>query len=309
MTSPPLITVAICSHNRAAFVDKAVASLAAQTLAPRKFDVLIVDNASSDDTGAVVQRWVAADSRVRGVREDRLGLSHARNRAIAETSARYLAFLDDDAIASPRWLECLLEAFESVSPAPIAVGGPVTPIWGAPRPAWLVDGIRGCLTIVDWGDKPRSLDLSREYIAGANMAFERDALVAIGGFDVGLGRVGGRLLSGEEILVLRQLVRRGGIVHYDPRASVQHYVPPERLDKRWFYQRYYWEGISQAVGDVRLNGLSAVQRVRPALRSIYNLLRSRRWSGLFAADDGRRLRSRLETLRQASRIYGYLRFR
>jgi glycosyltransferase involved in cell wall biosynthesis len=307
MNPTPIITVAICTHNRAAFVEKALASLMSQSAPASAFDILVVDNASSDGTSQLVERWSAKDARVRGVREERLGLSYARNRAIEEAKARYLAYLDDDAIAAPDWVQSLLDAFRNVQPNPVAVGGPVRPIWGGPPPSWLGDGMRGVLTIIDFGERGHVIqDLYREFIAGANMAFELTALREVGGFDVGLGRVGKRLLSGEEILLLRQLGQRGGSVYWEPRAIVQHYVPADRLNKDWFYRRYYWDGISQAIGDIRLNRLGIGRRIFQVLRSTKGYLLSGRYRGMLFGDETRRMGARLETLRYLSKMYGYL---
>ena len=99
----PLLTVAICTHNRAPYLDKALASLLRQTADAASFEILVVDNASTDDTRSVVERSRALRPDIRYVHEARLGLSHARNRAIAETGTPVIAFLDDDAIASHPW--------------------------------------------------------------------------------------------------------------------------------------------------------------------------------------------------------------
>lgn len=294
--APITITVALCTHNRAAYLRKALASLAQQTAGG--FDILVVDNASNDDTPAVVRAMQRELPRLRSVHEPRLGLSHARNRALHETSTRYIAYLDDDAVAGPGWVEALLNVFATVRPRPVVVGGPVHPIWLAPRPAWLGDRIRGCLTIIDWGGERRFIDGRRQFIVGANMAFEREAVLACNGFDPELGRIGDRLMSGEEMVLQRQLIARGGRICYEPAAAVQHHVHPDRLDKRWFYERFYYEGVSQAVSETRSRSLGRLPRYGVALRKLASGLRRGRWhQALIGSDERTRLASRLEALR------------
>ena len=301
------ITVAICTHNRAEYLRKALRSLARQTLAPDAFDILVVDNACTDGTPTVVQSMRGELPRLRCVPEPRLGLSHARNRALRETSSRYIAYLDDDALATPGWLESLLNAFGAVQPPPVAVGGPVHPIWMAPRSAWLSDRIRGCLTIVDWGGERRIVNGRREFIVGANMAFVRAEVLACGGFDPDLGRVGQRLLSGEEMLLQRQLGARGGGICWEPAAAVHHHVHENRLDKRWFYDRFYCDGVSLAFNEVHWRSLGRLQRVQVAFRRLASGLRRGRWhQALLGRDEKTRLASRLEAVRTLTSVYTLL---
>jgi len=302
-----LLTVAICTHNRAAYLELALQSLWAQSAAASAFDVLVVDNASSDATPAVVERARASRPDIRYVREPKLGLSHARNRAIAETQSPVIAFLDDDAIAAPLWVERLLHCFTQLSPRPVAVGGPIHPIWEAPRPPWLADSLLGYITVLERRGSAH-LDLSKQLIFGANMAFDRQALVDIGGFSVALGRVGERLLSGEEMLLLRQLHARGACGYYDEQASVRHHVAASRLSKSWFYRRIYWDGLSTALINIELQRLHGMRRVLAALRDLRShLFRGRLWQMLPGVGDQRsRFDARCRTLAALSRTLGYL---
>lgn len=301
------ITVVICTHNRAGYLDKALESLAAQTAAPGSFDVLVVDNASTDDTRRTVAHWQMRCPRIRYVREDRLGLSHARNRGLGETTSAYIAYLDDDAIAEPQWVETVLRAFASHQPIPAAVGGPVHPIWETSRPPWLPDSLLGLLTVVQWQGGSRFLDLRREFIAGANMAFARDRLAEIG-FDTSLGRVGQKLLSGEEILLMRLLLRNGEAVYYDTGASVRHHVPANRLNKRWFYRRVCWDGLSLAIINIRLHDMNRRRRIESALKELgRHVLRGHVWRVLpFVGEPRARLAARCQSLRVLWMAYGYL---
>lgn len=241
----PAISAIICTHNRATYLPAAIESVIGQDLPATAFELIVVDNCSTDDTRRVVSRYGA---RVRLVEEAELGLSHARNAGWRAARGTWVALLDDDAVAKPGWLRALLRAFEEVEPTPGCVGGRVTPIWEAPRPEWLSDRLALNLTMIDWTDTPHPIvDLTREWLAGANLAFPRAVLERTGGFSTRLGRIGSRLLSGEEILLQRRLLAEGHGCWYEPRAEVGHRIPPDRLRPGWFRRRAYSQGLSDAL--------------------------------------------------------------
>ncbi|HYF06364.1 MAG TPA: hypothetical protein VD970_02000, partial [Acetobacteraceae bacterium] len=111
--------------------------------------------------------------------------------------------------------------------------------------AWLPDALVPALTVVDLGPERRALRAG-EWVAGANIAFRREALLAHGGFAVNLGRIGGAasLLSNDETDLIERIAAAGGIVVYEPAAEVEHFVPPERLTQAWFRRRMAWQAVS-----------------------------------------------------------------
>jgi glycosyltransferase involved in cell wall biosynthesis len=94
----PVLAVVIATHNRASYLEKALDALSAQTLPSHTFEVIVVDNASTDATREVVSGRIRASRNLRYLPEPRLGASVARNAGWQATSAPYIAFLDDDAI-------------------------------------------------------------------------------------------------------------------------------------------------------------------------------------------------------------------
>ncbi len=242
----PQISVIICTYNRVDRLAAALASLTRQTLDPAAFEVLVVDNNSIDTTADLVQRMRAQPFKLRYLLESHQGLSLARNRGCHEARAGILAFLDDDAIAAPGWLACLWEDFTRRSVRPTCVGGRVEGLWERPRPSWCHDGLLGYYSLLDLPMQAPAV-LPHEYVFGCNMAFDRAALAAIGGFPVVLGRVGSSLISGEETLVQDALRDRGGQILYDPRAAVQHLVEARRLSKAWMLRRLYCQGVTEVL--------------------------------------------------------------
>ena len=189
----------------------------------------------------------------------------ARNTGWHQAKGRYLAYLDDDAIASPHWLTAIEEGFAS-TPGVGVVGGRVDPIWEGIRPHWLSDDIALSLTIVDWSNNIKIIpDVQVEWLVGANMAISSEAMARVGGFHPSLDRVGKRMLSSGDVFLQKQVIREGYSVLYHPNAVVRHLVPLSRLRKRWFIRRYYSQGLSDAAMQLIEEKPNIKQRLRLSL--------------------------------------------
>jgi glucosyl-dolichyl phosphate glucuronosyltransferase len=198
----------------------------------------------------------------------RPGLSGARNTGLARATGEVVAFLDDDAVADPDWLERLAAGYGS--PEVVGVGGAVLPAWEAGRPRWFppeFDWVVGC----SYTGLPRGRQPVRNLI-GANMSYRREVFDLVGGFSEGLGRLGTRPLGCEETeLAIRIGQRRPGArLLYDPSAVVHHLVPRHRARWPYFRARCYAEGRSKAVvsrlvgaGDALASERDYVRRVLP----------------------------------------------
>lgn len=276
------ISAVICTFNRDSYLRKAIQSLVDQTLDADAYEILIVDNRSTDNTKKVVTEEFSHLSNLRYLYEPIQGLSQARNTGWQNASGEYIAYLDDDAIAFPQWLEKIVEVFETVRPQPGGVGGKVEGIWEIPRPSWLSDQLLAHLTVVDWSDRPITLN-EQQFLAGANMAFSKHILEKIQGFRVELGRKGNRLLSNEDLLLRNQLDEMGYSCFYHPEISVQHHIPKSRLNQRYFINRLYWQGVSNAILLTSQDSLSGSKRLQLAKNSIAKLWRDRRHLPLLTA--------------------------
>jgi len=241
------ISAVICTLNRAAYLAKAMESLVNQTYPKEYYEIIVVDNGSTDNTREVVEQFSQL-ARIRYIHEPIKGLSRARNTGWQAASGKYVAYLDDDAIACPHWLDKMMEAFETAEPRPASVGGKAVPLWESERPAWLEDRMLGAYAIVDWGKQARFFKpLSPEHHVGCNIAYTRTVLQECGGFNVNLGRKGGNLLSNDENLIRQYIDSHGLGIYYDPEILVEHVVPKERLTRRFMLRRRFWQGISDVV--------------------------------------------------------------
>ncbi len=268
------ISAIICTHNRDTYLGGAIDSLLAQNTAIG-FEVIVVDNGSSDRTAEVVKQRLA-DPRLKYVFEPVLGLSVARNTGAVNASGEILAYLDDDAVASTSWLQILYSAYQENSKLAIA-GGKVTLLWpeGTQPPRWLSPGLAGNLGAYDLGTTVIYIENPGLTPRGLNYSIRSSFLKEIGGFDTNLGRVGKNLLSNEELQMTELALKRGWQVAYLPDALVAHNVSPERLNRSWFFSRGWWQGISECYRE-QLAGKAGIGQLQRGserfLRGLYKTI-------------------------------------
>jgi glycosyltransferase involved in cell wall biosynthesis len=224
------ISIIIPSHNRATLILQAVRSALSQSYPADHYEIIVVDNASSDGTVHNVSNLQQeAGSRLRYLREDRLGLHHARHAGARVARGELLVFTDDDATFDSGWLQAYGRAFAEHSQM-AAAGGPVRPIWEAPPPKWLLDFIGDAKTF-----PPLSLMQPHDgfrldpkgFFFGVNMAIRREILFAVGGFNPEL--IGGFTVGDGESGLNRKLQKRGCAIGYVPDALVYHHIPRGRM--------------------------------------------------------------------------------
>ena len=248
--SGPQISAVICTYDRYELLPGAIESLQRQTRSADEYEILIVDNSPDHAASETFAKRYRSSSNVRWIVERKAGLSNARNVGAREAHAPLVAYLDDDAVATPSWLETLESAFSDFGESAHAVGGRVDPIWGASRPDWLADDLLGSVSVVNWGGQARYAR-PKEWVAGTNLAFRTDRLLDVGGFSIHLGRhrTGHSLLSNDETDVINRLNEIDGRLVYEPNAIVGHLVTPERLTQSWFRRRTVWQATSEYMLD------------------------------------------------------------
>lgn len=272
---PRSVTVAVCTFQRYGLLQGAIASVLPQ-VDGRSTRLLVVDNSPDGEEAAAFARSYVGDASIQFLHEPLPGVSAARNMALSACdSQEIIAFLDDDALALPGWVDAIRNGFREGGDRAAVVGGPVEPGWPRERPRWLHDEALTYLSLVDLGPKRRAL-AEREWLAGTNMAFRAGTLAAAGGFDRRLGRIGTRgLLSNEDIEAQRRLGASGWTRLYEPSAKVRHLIDPARLTQGWFRQRVAWQAISNHLVDPRRIAADAER----AANGITNFLRALPVSG------------------------------
>lgn len=238
------ITAVICTRNRKAFLVKCLDSLLNQTLPREKYEILVIDNGSTDGTRDVLKTYEIQHG-VRWIYEPVIGLSRARNTAWKHARTNYMGYIDDDAVAEKCWLEKALNCFLQVKPAPVWIGGAIHLEWETARASWINEELSQPLGKLYWGDEPRFLAQS-ERLGGGNSFYAVSFLSKIGGFNEKLGRKD-VLLSGEETELQKRAQAMGHALYYHPKISIHHFVPMDRMQPSWFYRRYFWGGISDYI--------------------------------------------------------------
>ena len=245
------VSVLIATFNRAELLGDTLDVLAqSDAPGPRSWDVVVIDNNSRDHTRQVVEaRQRSFPVPLRYVFESRQGRSAALNTGHRVTTAPLILYTDDDVHVAPRWL--------SVGAAALAegwdyIGGPVDPLWQAPRPAWLHQTLHGTIAILDYGTSRFVFEDRQRVPLGANMGIRRALLDRIGGFREDLGRSTGKRILGQEVpdlLARARAVRARGL--YVPDFRVEHHVPATRLTKSYFRRWWYGKGASKASLELR----------------------------------------------------------
>jgi glycosyltransferase involved in cell wall biosynthesis len=242
----PTISAIICTHNRSQYLKRAIESLVNQTLARTSYEIIVVDNCSSDETRRIVTEKYQHIDNLRYAYEPILGVCRARNNGWKQAKGTYVSYLDDDATAATDWLEKIVELFVTIKPSPVCVCGKVELAWETRRPSWLNDLLLPYLAHADWSETRTTLD-PEQWPVNTNMAFAKQILHRLDGFPTFLSKVGNKLLTGEDRYVQLKLHDMGYDCLYDPHIQVKHYILSYRLTKRWFIRNAFWVGVTLAV--------------------------------------------------------------
>jgi len=284
-------TVLIATYNRAELLDRTLASIRQLRAAPgRRWDVIVVDNNSSDDTRAVVERQ-ARDFPVplAYLFETRQGRSSALNAGIAVSRGTVIAMTDDDVLVDAGWLDAACDALLLPADPSIAyAGGPVAPLWQSPPPPWL-DRTRGDLwgtiAIQDHGGAPFVYEAMRKVPLGANMAVRRSLFEAAGTFRADLGRTNSKRVLGQEVPDLLVRARAAGLRGlYLPAMRVEHHIPTSRLTRRYFRRWWFGKGASRATleRDRPVTELGVDLRSTPHLLGVPRYMYGSAWRDLLS---------------------------
>jgi GT2 family glycosyltransferase len=313
MTQRLDLSVVIATYNRAHLLGDALAALAGQQTPPGlRWEVIVVDNNSRDDTPRVVAGMTGRmPMPTRYVLETKQGMSHARNRGVRESGGAVVGILDDDVLPWPDWAAGVVTRMEEWKAD--GIGGRILPRWETPPPRWLAGNRQlqqYCFAILDHAE---SCELTypvqgRGQIWGSNMAFRREVFDDVGYFDTGLGRSGDRLYrGGEEQLFVNRALQHGWRMVYDPSVAVYHRIGADRLRKGYLRKFFLHHGEGHARADTSAHS----RRILGAPRWAW-FLSARRlasWSShtLLARPDA--FARELDFLYECGKLWGYWKFR
>lgn len=261
------VSLIIATYNGGSRVSKTLHSLIKQTLPKEFWDVVVVDNNSTDNTSEVVKTFISEnkDINIKLVFEPKQGLSNARNCGIANSKGEYLVFVDDDELLGEELLRTYFDYFDT-RPFSVAAGGKILPVYETTKPKWLSFVTeRAVASTVDHGKKEKPFPKG-SYFIGGNMGIRRSAIELCGEFDPSLGRMGNTLLGGEEKDMYNRLLTLNQEIGYLPGAVIYHIIPPQRLTKEHLITLAFKIGQSEQI------------RTRNISQKAY---KNRLWSELF----------------------------
>lgn len=235
------LSIVICTYNRVELLPIIFESLANQTAPRNQFEILLVDNGSTDSTKQTTEKYFVKIPNMRYAYEPEIGLSSARNHGWRQAHGKYVGFLDDDCKLPAGWLGHALRVAMEIGPH--GFGGPYYPFYNSPKPAWFKEEYGSHVQ----GEAPRALE-ENEYLDGGNMFIRRDILQSFGGFRADMGMKGQEIAYGEETQFFKRLrsEMKEVVLFYDPSLFVYHLVRAEKM-KLWSAPiRFFLSGMYSA---------------------------------------------------------------
>jgi glycosyltransferase involved in cell wall biosynthesis len=228
-------SIVICTRNRADYLKTALESLFAERGDPDMYEVIVIDNASADDTHVICRPYLSQYDHFRHVVEPRVGISSARNRGYKEAKHDWIAYLDDDVLVKPGYLDRLFHIINNHTYD--CVGGVYEPWYRHGKPKWLKDEyVSHTSTMKGIGV------LQKGYASAGIMVIKKTMLEKFGGFSERLGMHDTKLAYGEESHLQYRMRLQGHIIGFDPDWQVYHAVRKEKLSILWFIRSFYARG-------------------------------------------------------------------
>jgi glucosyl-dolichyl phosphate glucuronosyltransferase len=252
-SGPIKVTVAIPTYNRADFLRQTLAGVIAQQFPREHFEILVLDNNSTDQTRSVVTEFAAAAPAPRYILETQQGLDYARNRAIREARGDIILFGDDDILVQPDWIaQMSVPLLADVAQRIGAVGGEVIPIFPDGLPDWVREWHAPLAFRADLGPiDPRHSPM------GANLAFPKWVFDRLGLFHTALDRAAGNYFSGGDSEMIRRVRSAGLEVWFSPGAAVKHQMPASRTTFRYARRHAFDSARSRVIDRANQPGSTA----------------------------------------------------
>ena len=254
-----LLSVIIPTRNRKELLEIVLRSLTRQTLSQDEFEVIVIDNGSTDKTVEIIEIFKREIKHLQYFYEEEPGLHVGRHLGLKKATSDILVYADDDIEAFASWLEGIKESFQDKDVG--LVGGKCLPKFEITPPQWLNDkwekapaGNRciGYLSILDFGDQEI---VNPPAIFGCNYAIRKDVLIKAGGFHPdGMPESLLRFRGDGESWVTLAVSQMGLKSIYNPKASIYHYIPRQRMTMEYFYKRAFAQGVSDSYAQFRYPG-------------------------------------------------------
>jgi glucosyl-dolichyl phosphate glucuronosyltransferase len=239
LTELPKISIVICTYNRSQILRGCLDSLSSQTMDSALFEVIIVDNNSSDDTREVVEKYCAEYPHFNYVLETNIGLSRARNTGFRNAKSDWILYLDDDVKVLPNLTESALNTIENHGFE--CFGGIIYTYYLKERPRWIKPDFLSNQYLLEKYPSPSIVTSERE-IWGCLLVFRKDLLEKFGGFNPNLGMNGNKMGYFEETDMILNFKEAGYRIGIDPNMKLQHLIPNFKLQLNWHLKEGYVGG-------------------------------------------------------------------
>ena len=232
-----ILSIVICSYNRASYISGALDSLYHQSAGLDNFEAIIVDNNSTDNTAEVFKQWRSshANGSFTYLTESKQGASFARNTGAEGAKGQWLCFMDDDAIANSNYVENIIMHIKT-KPEAIGFGGRIIPKYIPSAPEWMSYYVSSLVGNFDYAPTACAFE-NGKYPLESNMIVKKDIYDSIGGFNTQLpGVVGTLRIGGEGKELFYKLLALGHTIYYDPAICVHHVVEVKKLTPEYMYR-------------------------------------------------------------------------
>jgi glycosyltransferase involved in cell wall biosynthesis len=232
-----ILSIIICSYNRASYISDALTSLYCQSAGLNAFEVIIVDNNSTDNTKEVYTAWrqTNTNGQFTFISETKQGASFARNTGATIAKGEWVCFMDDDAVATPNYVENILKHIQD-KPDAVGFGGRIIPKYIPSEPKWMSYYVSSLVGNFDYAPIACAFE-NGKYPLESNMIVKKSVYDQIGGFNVNLpGVVGTLRIGGEGKELFYKILALGHIIYYDPAICVHHVVEVKKLTSEYMYR-------------------------------------------------------------------------
>ena len=256
------ISVIVCTYNRPELFELCLNSLTSQTVKQKNFEIIVIDNYGSKTTKKIVNKY--KDKDIKYYIEKKTGLSFARNTGYKKAKNKYVAYIDDDAIAEKDWVENIIK-FINTHPKVKIFGGPYERYSLVSIPSWIPDKFGNNKL----SNKEKKLNPKKEWLTGSNIIIEKNLLDNLGGFNTNFGMKGKKIGYGEETELQTRILDMGIDMYYSPKIKVKHLFDQRKHNLKWMIKNTY---ISGKYGEKSEAGSrTTLQRLIDIFKGIINI--------------------------------------
>lgn len=257
-----LVSVVICSYNRADYIGAALDSLYQQTASKEDFEVIVVDNNSSDGTDEVFLAWRASNplGNFTYTTETQQGASYARNTGARLAKGSWLCFMDDDAVATPDYIKNIIRHIKN-QPLIVGFGGRIIPKYIPEEPKWMSYYVSSLVGNFDYAPTACAFE-NGKYPLESNMIVKKEVYDAIGGFNTAIpGVVGTLRIGGEGKELFFRIMALGHTIYYDPTICVHHVVEVKKLTSEYMYRVASGIGRGEKTRTLAISKVAYVKKI------------------------------------------------